>query len=129
MIKSIIASAICLSLADVSCEAQLSSVPKRFRQSIIVDEQTGTSDKVRKLSSNEFGRRAYKVDKIERQLEVEGEGLSFSMRQLEEMSMSIDYSMPMSAVEAPEDEIAAASSATSAGLSFLTLVPVAWLML
>ncbi len=103
MIKSVVTSAICLLLAAVSCQAQLSSIPKRFRQNIVVDEkQIASAGKSRR--TNEFGRRAYRVDKIERQLGVESESsMSFSMRRLGELSisMSIDYSMSMADVEEP----------------------------
>mmetsp|Transcript_6184 Transcript_6184/g.12442 ORF Transcript_6184/g.12442 Transcript_6184/m.12442 type:complete len:166 (+) Transcript_6184:3-500(+) len=130
MVKCIVSSGLCLSLALVSCEAQLSNVPKRYRENIIVDEQKRNTDGARKLSINEFGRRAYKVDKIERQLAVEGESsMSFPIRKLEEMSMSIDYFMSIADVEAPEEVEAAESSATHAGVSVLALLPVAWFML
>ncbi|KAL7462311.1 hypothetical protein ACHAXS_002693 [Conticribra weissflogii] len=105
MIKSFIFSAIGLSLAAISCQAQLSSIPKRFRQNIVVDEKHILSDSARESTrTNEFGRRAYKVNKIERQLGAESESsMSFSMRRLGElsMSMSIDYSMSMADVEEP----------------------------
>eukprot|EP00569_Conticribra_weissflogii_P006861 CAMPEP_0171328362 /NCGR_PEP_ID=MMETSP0878-20121228/606_1 /TAXON_ID=67004 /ORGANISM="Thalassiosira weissflogii, Strain CCMP1336" /LENGTH=162 /DNA_ID=CAMNT_0011828209 /DNA_START=68 /DNA_END=556 /DNA_ORIENTATION=+ len=108
MIKSIVTFAICLSFVAVTSEAQLSSIPKRFRQNIVVDEKHIASENGSKLRrTNEFGRRAYKVDRIERQLEAESESsMSLSMRRLEElsMSMSIDYSMSMADVEDPVDE-------------------------
>ncbi|KAL7463146.1 hypothetical protein ACHAXS_003527 [Conticribra weissflogii] len=133
MVKSIVSSGFYLSLAVVSCEAQLNNIPKRFRQNIVFDEEQSSNKGARKLSTNEFGRRAYEMEMIERQLEFESESsMSFSMRRLEESSLSMDYSMSMKSLESEEPDVEipdAESSSPTIQISILALFPVAWFML
>ena len=147
MVKSIINIALCLSLAAIACNAQLTSVPKRFRnKNIIVDEQiSSNSINERNLRTSEFGRRAYKIEKIERHLEVDScmsmMSMSMAGRRLQG-SLSMDYSMSMATEDAPtetegetmgeneeENVTREASSASTARLSVVALLPVVWYML
>mmetsp|Transcript_31580 Transcript_31580/g.64153 ORF Transcript_31580/g.64153 Transcript_31580/m.64153 type:complete len:154 (-) Transcript_31580:213-674(-) len=100
MAKSILKIALCLSLALIflaqTCNAQLSSIPKRVRNDIIIDENSDNDNTVRKLKATEFGRSSLRAV---RQLEAD---LSMSMSMSMDLSMSIPVET-MSPTTAPTD--------------------------
>ncbi len=85
MTNSLLNIAICLSLALIllaqTCNAQLSSMPKRFRNDMIIDENVDNVNSGRQLKETEFGRSSLRAV---RQLEVD-----FSMSMSMDLSMSI----------------------------------------
>mmetsp|Transcript_14194 Transcript_14194/g.29880 ORF Transcript_14194/g.29880 Transcript_14194/m.29880 type:complete len:150 (-) Transcript_14194:359-808(-) len=81
MAESILNITLCLSLVLIvliqSCDGQLSSIPKRVRNDMIIGEKRDHSNIVRNIKETEFGKSSLRAD---RQLEAD-------------MSMSMDLSM------------------------------------